>query len=107
MSPNRKGESIMSPSRVHSSVRSTRGPSGRPLALAVALALAATPLWAQDATPDTSADKNADKKARTLPLADTVYDRFEIGITAIAKGSRYEKVLYVDDVVISDSPIHD
>jgi len=66
MSPNRKGESIMSPSRVHSSVRSIRGPSGRPLALAVALALAATPLWAQDAAPDTSADKNADKKAKTL-----------------------------------------
>jgi hypothetical protein len=51
--------------------------------------------------------KVLDKQGRTLPLADTIYDRFELGITAIAKGSRYEKVLYVDDVVISDSPIPD
>jgi hypothetical protein len=51
--------------------------------------------------------KVLEKKGRTLPLADTVYDRFEIGITAIAQGSKYEKVLYVDDVAISDSPIRD
>jgi hypothetical protein len=46
-----------------------------------------------------------DKQGRTLPLADTVYDRFEAGISAIAQGSRYEKVVYMDDVVISDAPI--
>ena len=49
--------------------------------------------------------KVLDKTGRTLPLADTIYDRFELGITALAKGARYEKVLYVDDVVISDSEI--
>jgi hypothetical protein len=49
--------------------------------------------------------KVLDKQGRTLPLADTVYDRFEVGVSAIARGSRYEKSLYVDDIVISDSPI--
>ena len=50
-------------------------------------------------------NKVLDKPGRTLPLADTVYDRVEIGVTAMGKGARYEKVLYVDDFVISDSPI--
>jgi hypothetical protein len=45
-----------------------------------------------------------DKNGRTLPLADTIYDRFEVGISAIAQGSRYEKVVYVDDVAIFDVP---
>jgi len=45
------------------------------------------------------------KQGRTLPLADTVYDRVEIGVTAMGKGAQYEKVLYIDDFVISDSPI--
>lgn len=49
--------------------------------------------------------KVLDAKGRTLPLADTVYDRFEIGISALATGADYEKVLYVDDIVISDKPI--
>ena len=40
-------------------------------------------------------------------MADTVYDSLELEITVIARGSRYDKVLYVDDVVISDSPIGD
>jgi hypothetical protein len=46
-----------------------------------------------------------DRQGRTLPMADTVYDRFEIGISAIAKGSKYGKVLYVDDVAIADTPL--
>ena len=49
--------------------------------------------------------KVLDKQGRTLPLADTVYDRIEVGISAMAKGAKYEKILYVDDVVISDTPI--
>jgi hypothetical protein len=49
--------------------------------------------------------KVLDKPGRTLPLADTVYDRVEVGISALAKGAKYEKILYVDDVVISDSDI--
>jgi hypothetical protein len=49
--------------------------------------------------------KVLDLPGRTLPLADTVYDKFEVGISAIGQGSRYEKVLYVDDIVISDSVI--
>lgn len=48
--------------------------------------------------------KVLDKRGRTLPLANTIYDRFEVGISAIAKGSRYEKVVFVDDIAISDSP---
>ena len=51
--------------------------------------------------------KVLDEQGRTLPMADTIYDRFELGISAIAKGARHDKVLYVDDVVISDSPIRD
>lgn len=51
--------------------------------------------------------KVLEKKGRTLPLADSVYDRFEIGVTGIAQGSKYEKIVYVDDVTISDSPIRD
>jgi len=51
--------------------------------------------------------KVLDQPGRTLPLSDTVYDRFEVGISAIAEGSRYEKVLYVDDVRVSNSPLHD
>jgi hypothetical protein len=51
--------------------------------------------------------KVLEKKGRTLPFADSVYDRFEIGITGIAQGSKYEKIVYVDDVAISDSPIRD
>lgn len=49
--------------------------------------------------------KVLDKRGRTLPLANTIYDRFEVGISAIAKGSRYEKVVFVDDIAISNSPI--
>jgi hypothetical protein len=49
--------------------------------------------------------KVLDKQGRTLPLADSVYDRFEVGISAIARGSRYEKVVYADDLVVSDAPI--
>jgi hypothetical protein len=49
--------------------------------------------------------KVLDEKGRTLPLADTVYDKFEIGISALTRGADYEKVLYVDDVVVSDEPI--
>jgi hypothetical protein len=48
-----------------------------------------------------------DKSGRTLPLPDTIYDKFEVGISAIAKGAQYEKIMYVDDIVISDIPIRD
>lgn len=48
--------------------------------------------------------KVLDKRGRTLPLADTVYDNLELGVTAIAKGSRYEKVLYVDDIELKVQP---
>jgi hypothetical protein len=51
--------------------------------------------------------KVLDQPGRTLPLADTVYDRFEIGISAIAKGSRHEQVVYVDDVRVSNAPLDD
>lgn len=44
-------------------------------------------------------------EGRTLPLEDAVYDRLELGITVIAKGSRYDKTLYVDDVAVSDAPL--
>ena len=44
-----------------------------------------------------------DKHGRTLPFANTIYDRFEIGITALAAGSEYSKTLYMDDVQISDT----
>lgn len=43
------------------------------------------------------------KKGRTLPLANIVYDKIETGITAMAKGSKYSQTLYVDDFVISKS----
>jgi hypothetical protein len=49
--------------------------------------------------------KVLDEKGRTLPLADTVYDKFEIGISALARGADHEKVFYVDDIVLSDKPI--
>jgi hypothetical protein len=49
--------------------------------------------------------KVLDKPGRTLPLPEAIYDRFEVGVSALARGSQYEKVLYVDDIVISDSPI--
>lgn len=49
--------------------------------------------------------KIVDETGQTLPLKNTVLDRFEIGISAIAAGAKYEKTLYVDDVVISDKPI--
>jgi hypothetical protein len=49
--------------------------------------------------------KVLDKPGRTLPVADAVYDRFEVGISAIARGSRYAQTVYADDIVISDSPI--
>jgi hypothetical protein len=42
-----------------------------------------------------------DRVGRTLPLANTIYDQFEIGISAMAPGARYEKILYVDDVALS------
>ncbi|MEQ8663598.1 MAG: hypothetical protein RLW62_22500, partial [Gammaproteobacteria bacterium] len=45
------------------------------------------------------------RRGRTMPVAATVYDRLELGITAIAQGSKYDKVLYVDDLVIDDAPL--
>lgn len=49
--------------------------------------------------------KVLDRKGRTLPSATSIFDSFEIGITAIARGAKYEKTLYIDDVRISDEPI--
>jgi hypothetical protein len=43
-------------------------------------------------------------KCRTLPVANIVYDRLEVGISAIAKGSLYPQTLYIDDVIISNKP---
>jgi len=42
---------------------------------------------------------------RTLPLADTIYDRIEIGVTALAQGALYEKVLWIDEFEISHAPL--
>jgi hypothetical protein len=47
--------------------------------------------------------KVLDQRGRTLPFANTIYDRLEIGITAIGAGSHYEKILYVDDLEISNT----
>lgn len=49
--------------------------------------------------------KIVDETGQTLPLKNTVLDKFEVGISAIVAGAKYEKVLYIDDVVISDRPI--
>ena len=46
-----------------------------------------------------------DRRGQTLPLADTIYNSLELGITVIASGSRYDKVLYVDDIRVSDAPL--
>lgn len=42
---------------------------------------------------------------QTIPVEDTVYDHLEVGISALAPEATESKILYVDDIVISDSPI--
>jgi hypothetical protein len=46
-----------------------------------------------------------DKLGPTLPVADAIYDRFEVGISAIAKGAQYAKTVHVDDIGISTAPL--
>ena len=41
----------------------------------------------------------------TLTVPDMIIDNIEVGATVIAKGSKYRKVVYVDDLVVSNSPI--
>ncbi len=47
--------------------------------------------------------KIVDAKGRTLPLADTIINSLEVGISANAIAT----TMYVDDVVLSDQPIKD
>jgi len=48
-----------------------------------------------------------DQNGRTLPLADTIYDRFEVGLSGLTQGAKYKKVVYLDDVAISNAPLRD
>jgi len=48
--------------------------------------------------------KIVDARGRTLPQAHTIYNSFEIGISAYSAGPE-PATLYVDDVAISDRPI--
>lgn len=47
--------------------------------------------------------KVLDAACQTLPTAQAVYDRWQIGLTA--NGSSRAHVLYVDDIIISNQPI--
>lgn len=49
--------------------------------------------------------KIIEERGRTLPLANTVLDKLELGISAIAANAKYEKALYIDDFIISNKPI--
>ena len=49
--------------------------------------------------------KVLDMRGQTLSFADMIIDNLELGVTVIAKGSKHSKVVYVDDVQLSASPI--
>ena len=49
--------------------------------------------------------KIIEEKGRTLPLADTVYNAIMTGVTVSPPIAEFNKTVYVDDVIISDSPI--
>jgi len=55
-------------------------------------------LWQDDT-------KIVDAHGQTLPIANAIYDSLEVGITAHSFGPR-PAALYIDDIVLSDSPIH-
>ena len=48
--------------------------------------------------------KIVDARGQTLPLAGTIYDDLEVGISAHSFGPN-PAILYVDDLVISPEPI--
>jgi len=49
--------------------------------------------------------KILDARGQTLPLADTILNRVEVGISA--NGHDHATTMYVDDVVLSDAPIQE
>lgn len=45
-----------------------------------------------------------DARGQTLPTADSIYNRMQVGITA--NGNReYDQTVYIDDIILSDRPI--